>query len=119
MMVDFTSSGDSPFKEGRCRTFRSKGSSLYHYDVEVWPAVLRDATTPMSRLWRAWNQRHKADLDTIVRAIDDAEVDASVVLNGVSAMDSHRKVHHQRFSLLRWIICCRLTSITRKISPLI
>ena len=82
-----------------------KGRRSIDYDVEVWPAVLRDAYHAyVKTLARVEPEALKADLDTIVQAIDDAEVDASVVFNGVSAMDEViEKYTTKRFSLLRWI----------------
>lgn len=67
--------------------------------------MLRDAYHAyVKTLARVEPQAPTADLDTIMQAIDDAEVDASVVFNGVSAMDEViEKYTTKRFSLLRWM----------------
>src|SRR5699024_2853140 len=82
-----------------------EGRRSIDYDVEVWPAVLRDAYHAyVKTLARVEPDALKADLDTVVQAIDDAEVDASVVFNGVSAMDDVISQYTtKRFSLLRWM----------------
>ena len=82
-----------------------EGRRSIDYDVEVWPAVLRDAYHAyVKTLARVEPEALKADLDTVVQAIDDAEVDASVVFNGVSAMDDVISQYTtKRFSLLRWM----------------
>ncbi|WP_018296959.1 FAD/NAD(P)-binding protein [Corynebacterium lubricantis] len=81
------------------------GRRSIDYDVEVWPAVLRDAYHAyVKTLARVEPEALKADLDTIVAAIDDAEIDASVVFNGVTAMDDViTQYTTKRFSLLRWL----------------
>lgn len=81
------------------------GRRSIDYDVEVWPAVARDAYHAyLKTLARVEPEALKADLDTIVQAIDDAEVDASVVFNGITALDDViTQYTTKRFSLLRWM----------------
>lgn len=81
------------------------GKRSIDYDVEVWPAVLRDAYHAYAKtLARVEPEAIKTDLDTLVQALDDAEVDASVVFNGISAMDAVIEEHTtKRFTLLRWM----------------
>lgn len=79
------------------------GKRSIDYDVEVWPAVLRDSYHAYAKtLARVEPDAIKTDLDTLVHAIDDADVDASVVFNGVSAIDAViEELTTKRFSLLR------------------
>lgn len=82
-----------------------EGRRSIDYDTEVWPAVLRDAYQAyVETLARVEPEALKADVAEIIQALDDANIDASQVFNGIKAVDEViERYTTKRFSLLRWI----------------
>ncbi|MDY5839941.1 MAG: FAD/NAD(P)-binding protein [Corynebacterium camporealensis] len=76
-----------------------------NYDTEVWPSVLRDAYQAyLETLNRVQPEAIRTSLEEAIAALDDAEINAAAVFNGIKAVDEVIKTHTtQDFSLLKWI----------------